>query len=189
MSRRIGCKNLHYAIVTKGENGQVSYGTPVPIKKLISVKTTDQFAEYTFYSDDSTEESSRKLTGCEIEIEVGALDNKTKSALTGVTFKEGKLIRKANDASPTVALLWEITRSEGDKSEYRVLYRCSLSLKDAENTTIEDSIESNNMILTGNAIPDENGVVDLEIYGGDVGAESLVTNFFKAVVLPDGAGA
>lgn len=189
MSRRIGCKNLHYALVTKGENGQVSYGTPTPLKKLISIKTTDNFAEYTFYSDDSTEEASRKLTGCEVEIELGSMSNKQKAELTGMTYNQtnGKTVRKTDDASPTVALLWEITRSDGDKSEYRILYRCNLSIKDAENTTVEDGIESNNVTLTGNAIPDENGVIDLEIHGADTGAEAIVTNFFKAVVLPDEA--
>ena len=52
-------------------------------------------------------------------------------------------------------------------------------------------IESNNVLIVGKAIPNEDGVVDMEINGNDAGAEATVgadgSKFFTAVILPSTA--
>lgn len=190
MARRIGNKNLHYAPLTKDELGVggLTYGKPERIPKVISFKTSDEYADYTFYSDDGVEETGKRLVKSEIEIEVGYIQNKLKAALTGIKYDEstGKTYKNTNVSQPAIALMYEMSKSDGAKSDYRVLYKCILSIEESESTTIEDGVESNTFVLKGTAIPTINtGDLDMEIDGEDAaeGAAAIIEDFFTEVQL------
>lgn len=177
MARAIGIKNLKYALITKGPDGAIKYGTPTAIPKVISVNISDEYNSYTFYSEDTVEESNGKLVSSEIEIEVGYLEGALKAILTGANFDEetGKLTRNSADVSPMIALMFEITKSEGAKSDFRCLLNCAVRIEESENTTTEDGVESNNVIIVGTATPDADGDIDYQVFNGDA------ATFFKAV--------
>ena len=189
MARCIGTKNLHYALLTSDGSGiEPMYDSMEKIPKVINFKTTDNYAEYTFYSEDGVEETGKKLVSVEIEIEVGYIGNKLKSDITGVTYDPttGKTYKNSNMVQPAIAIAYEMTKSAGAPSDYRVLYKCNLSIDESESTTTEDGIESNNFVLKGIAVPlSYNGNVDMEINGEEVaeGAQEVINNFFTEIQL------
>ena len=183
--RRIGFKNLHYAKLTADESESPQYGAVTKIPKCINIKTSDEYGEYTFYSEDTVEESGKKLVKSEIEIEVGYITNKLKADLTGIRYDaaSGKTYKGTTSNQPIVAILYEMPRSDGE-SDYRVLYKCTFAIEESEAKTIEDGVESSNFILKGVAVPlATTGDVDMEISSDDKasGASEIITNFFKTV--------
>lgn len=194
MARAIGVKNLHYATLSTDQVGSApTFGAVTKIDKLISFGTTNNYSEYSFYSDDIIEEAGETLQSEEISIEIGYLPNELKAALTGNEYKveKGVYVTKANAKQPAIALLYEISLSDGE-SDYRVLYNCKLKITEQSNETQGDGIESSTYTLEGLAIPLKSlGIFDMQISSGDSAAdETIITNFFKTVQLPtSGLGA
>lgn len=192
MARAIGVKNLHYAELLTDEAGKVAtFATPTRIEKLINFGTTNNYSEYSFYSDDIIEEAGEALQSEAISIELGYLPNKLKAAITGNEYIEDKgiYVTRANVQQPAIALLYEIALSDGT-SDYRVLYNCKLKLTEQSNATQSDSIESSNVTLEGLAIPLKSiHAFDMQISSGDSSADdTIIKNFFKAVQLPNATG-
>lgn len=188
MARAIGVKNLHYAPLTADQvGGTPTFGPVKKIEKLISFGTTNNYSEYSFYSDDVIEEAGETLQSEEISIEIGYLPNSLKAALTGNEYKveKGVYVTKANAQQPAIALMYEISLSDGT-SDYRVLYNCKLKITEQTNETQGDGIESSTYTLEGLAIPLKSlGIFDMQISSGDEAAdETIITNFFTTVQLP-----
>ena len=87
--RIIGCKNLHIAEVLTDTNEETTWGTPVPVKSLISISETDQKENVTFYSDDSVEDVIPTFSSKEVTIELGYLTPKLEAMITGNEYKKG----------------------------------------------------------------------------------------------------
>lgn len=188
MARAIGVKNLHYAPLSADPlGGSPTFGKPTRIEKLINFGTSNNYSEYTFYSDDIVEEAGESLQSESISIEIGYLPNALKAALTGNEYKaeKGIYVTKANVQQPAIALLYEISLSDGS-SDYRVLYNCKLKITEQSNETQGDSIESSTYTLEGLAIPLKSlGIFDMQISSADDAAdETIITNFFESVQLP-----
>lgn len=176
MARRISVKKLAYAVRNVEEaTGNVTYGKPVTIKKFIKIKTTDESSSYTFYSDGGVEESSTRLSKVTGELELGYLPAELRKMLFGNAYDEvtGLLVRGASDVPANVALLYSMEKSDGNE-DFRVLYNCSLSMKETESSTREDSIEGQTFALEFTAIPEADGSVDAEACtdGGKMSAET-----------------
>ena len=188
MARAIGVKNLHYARLMSDNVGSIpTFGEVTRIDKLINFGTSNNYTEYSFYSDDILEEAGEALQSESVTIELGYLPNDLKAALTGNEYiaEKGMYVTKASVQQPAIALLYEISLSDGS-SDLRVLYNCKLKLTEQSNATKGDSIDPSNVTLEGIAIPLKSiGVFDMQISTADEAADqSAVTNFFKTVQLP-----
>lgn len=185
MGRRIGFKNLSYAPLLTDETEAPTFGAVVKIPKCINIKTTDEYGEYVFYSEDTVEEAGKKLVKSEIEIELGYITNKLKADLTGIRYDSatGKTYKGTTSQQPVVAILYEMPRSDGE-SDYRVLYKCTFTIEESEAKTQEDGVESANFILKGIAVPlVSTGDVDMEISTDESaeGAATIISQFFTKV--------
>ena len=49
---KFGLKNVHYAVLTPGEDGEVSFGTPQKIPGAVNLSLDAQGNPSTFYADD-----------------------------------------------------------------------------------------------------------------------------------------
>lgn len=188
MARAIGIKNLHYAnLLTDEYNGTPTYGKPVRVDKLINFGTTNNYSEYSFYSDDLIEEAGESLQSEALSLELGYITNALKADITGNDYDKttGTYVTKASIRQPQIALLYEISLSDGS-SDFRVLYNCKLKLTEQNNATKSDSIESSNVNLEGLAIPLKSiGAFDMMISSADSAADAdIISNFFTEVQLP-----
>lgn len=182
MSKRaVGCKNLHYATIK--EDGE--YDIPKKIVGLQEISTTNNYAEYEFYSDDQVDESGKGLTSVELSLTIKGLDPEVEADLMGKSYDSttGVITTSVNDVQAKVALLYEITTLNGE-SDYRVLYNCKLAKDEVNSTTKGESIESDDITLSGVAIAREDGVVERTVNGSVPGASTIIDNFFKKVYEP-----
>ena len=191
MARAIGVKNLHYAPLSADPlGGTPTFGKPTRIEKLINFGTSNNYSEYAFYSDDIVEEAGESLQSESISIELGYLPNELKAALTGNHYiaEKGIYVTKAKAPQPAIALLYEISLSDGT-SDFRVLYNCKLKITEQTNATNGEGVESSNVTLEGVAIPLKSlGIFDMQISTADEAADStIIENFFKTVQLPTAA--
>ena len=185
MSRIIGCKNLHLApVLTDGAEG-TTYGTPVPVKSLISISITDQKENVTFYSDDQIEEVIPSFAGKEVSVELGYLTHEVESLISGNTYEKGIFTQSANATAKEFALLFSAPLSKGGERKV-CLYKGVLAKDESAYQGKAESVESSNVTLSGVFMPlQSNGLVEIKADSNDENLteteQQLVANWFKTV--------
>lgn len=183
MSRRaIGCKNLYYSVGTVAPDGTITYGTPKRIVGLQELSTTNNYAEYQFYSDNKADESGKNLVSVDISAVIKGLDPEIEAELMGKNYEDGVLTTNVNDKQAVVALMYEITTL--GPSYFRVLYNCKLAKDELSSTGESDSVESDDVTLSGSAIANEEGDVERLIDAAIPSTASKISTFFNKVYKP-----
>ena len=183
--RIIGCKNLHIAEVLTDTNEETTWGTPVPVKSLISISETDQKENVTFYSDDSVEDVIPTFSSKEVTIELGYLTPKLEAMITGNEYKKGLYTQSANATAKNFALMFEAPLSKGGTRKV-CLFKGVLSKDESAYQTKGESIESSNVTLTGVFMPlQSNGLVEIKADSNDdtltEKEKEVVKNWFTKV--------
>jgi phi13 family phage major tail protein len=123
---RYGLKNVHYAVITEGENDTISYGTPVKISGAVSLTLDPQGDQVKFYADDMEYYSEYTNNGYSGTLEMALIPDDFKKDVLG--YKEdanGVLFEDANAIAKNFALLFEFS---GDKNAIRhVVYNVTSS--------------------------------------------------------------
>ena len=167
MSRIIGCKNLHLAPVTQDTLEGTTWGSPVPVKSLISVSITDQKENVTFYSDDAIEEVIPSFSGKEVTIELGYLTPEVEAMISGNTYNKGLFTQSANATAKEFALLVEAPLSKGGTRKV-CLYKGVLAKDESAYQGKAESVESSNVTLSGIFMPlQSNGLVEIKADSND----------------------
>lgn len=178
----MGCRNLYYAVGTVASDGAITYGTPKRIVGLQELSTTNNYAEYTFYSDDQADESGKNLTSVDITAIVKGLDAEIEADIMGKNYENGVLTTNVNDQQKVIALMYEITTLGA--SYFRVFYNCKMAKDELNSTGKGDSVESDDVTISGQAIADGDGNVDRVIDAAVADTASIVSNFFNKVYKP-----
>ena len=180
MSRIIGCKNLHLAEVTKDDSESTTWGTPTPVKSLISISITDQKENVTFYSDDSIEEILPSFSGKEVSIELGYLTPEVEAMISGNTYEKGLFTQSANATAKEFALLFEAPLSKGGTRKV-CLYKGVLAKDESTYQGKAESVESSNVTLSGIFMPlQSNGLVEIKADSNDTNLTSAEQAIVKA---------
>lgn len=185
MSRIIGCRNLHLAEVLTDTAEGSTWGSPTPVKSLISISITDQKENVTFYSDDTIEEVLPSFSGKEVSIELGYLTPEVEAMISGNTYEKGLFTQSANATAKNYALLFEAPLSKGGTRKV-CLYKGVLSKDESAYTGKGESIESSNVTLTGVFMPlQSNGLVEIKADSNDSALteqeQEVVNNWFTKV--------
>lgn len=176
-----GCRNIHVAKrnITTG-----TYETPIQVRGLAEIKTTDQFKEGTSYGDMKKMLYKKKKSGIDIAITANELPPSVEALLMGKSYSNGELVSSTEDQQSEVALLWEEVWSDGTSS-YNVIYRTSLSRESREGKGNSDNIDFTTISITGSALPLDNGDFDMVLFADATGVDaSKIANFFTAVQMP-----
>lgn len=190
MARELGAKNLTAFKIQSGG----TYGTAIPLKNCVSIKSTNNYKEIEHYSDCTTEYSSSNLQNVDVEIEMSSsLGLKLLAELTGQEYANGKMSTVVGGQIPQIALAYSIMMDDGNERR-RVLY--SLNLKKEEQNNETES-EGEIWTFTGKAVPVEiNGKEYVETYidkfdieaiedeAEKASAKAEYESFFESVVLP-----
>lgn len=152
MARQIGLKRIGFALYEGLKSGKPSWSDVEIIKQGVEISTTNVYSEYSFYSDDTVEESEKVLTSVEIALTLGYINNEFKAKYLGMNrTSAGFTTTGGSVKAPSLAIVYEITKSNGE-SDYKVLYNCKLALDESTNRTKEDEIEGVEIALSGLAI-------------------------------------
>lgn len=138
-----GLKNVHYAIITEGEEGSITYGTPVRIPGAVEI-TLDPRGEMTeFYADDILYYKAANNQGYDGTLNIANIPDQFAIDCLGEEQDEtDKVITEKSDKEgQAFALLFEF---DGDKKAIRhVLYNCSANRPTVSSTTKSNSKEPN----------------------------------------------
>lgn len=174
-------KNTHYAVQTEGVDGEITFGTPVPIKGSVSIALDAQGEISPFYADGIVFYKTASNNGYEGDLEVALLPESFRTDVLGETLDSKKvLIENADAVQKSFALLFEF---DGDQKAIRhVLYNCAATRPSIESETKEDTVEPTTETLTISATALPNGQIKAKT--GDETDPQTYDGWYKTVYVP-----
>lgn len=144
---KFGLSNVHYAKMTIGEDGAITYATPVPIPGAVNLSLEPQGEESPFYADNIKYFNDYANNGYSGDLEMAKIPDSFLKDILGQTIDtNGAVIENAEDKAAHFALMFEV---DGDESKKRVVYyNCTASRPSAEASTTSETKEPNTDTLT-----------------------------------------
>ena len=133
-------KNAHYALLTIGEDGAVSYATPVPLPGSVSLSLDANGEPENFYADGIAYYVINNNMGYDGDLELALIPESFRTdVLREKLDAKGVLIENSDAELALFALLFEF---DGDVRHIRhVMYNCSASRPKIEGKTNEEKKE------------------------------------------------
>ena len=174
-------KNAHYALLTIGEDGAVTYGTPTALPGSVSLSLDANGKPENFYADGIAYYVINNNMGYDGDLELALIPESFRTeVLKEKLDSKGVLIEDADAELAQFALLFEF---DGDVRHIRhVMYNCSASRPKIEGKTNEDKKEVQTETLTIKSTPLADGKVKAK--AGNTTDATVYANWYKAVYLP-----
>lgn len=149
---KFNLKNTHYALLTIGEDGAPTFGTPVPMPGSVSISLDANGEPENFYADGGVYYVINNNCGYDGDLELALIPESFRTDVLKETLdSKGVLIENSEVELAAFALLFEF---DGDQKHIRhVLYNCSASRPGIEGKTNEDSKEVQTEKLSLKAVP------------------------------------
>lgn len=148
---RIGCDNLHYALMTTEETDKVApvYAEIKSAPGVMHVNINPNASIATAFFDDGPGDTATTLGNIDVEIQKNELTTDNKADLLGhLIDANGALVYGGNDTPPWVAIGFRTLKSNG-KYRYVWLYKGRFTDPEDNNETKGDSINFQSDTITG----------------------------------------
>jgi len=175
-------KNVHAAILTKGDDGTFTYGTPQAIPGAVSISLDAEGESSPFYADGIVYFRSTANNGYSGDLEIALIPEWFRTDILQEAKDTNGVLVERSDITESVyfALLFEF---DGDVNAIRhVLYNCTASRPSIESETKEDTIEPGTETLSLTADPREDGLVKSRT--GDTTSDETYAGWYSAVYVP-----
>lgn len=174
-------KNTHYAKLTIGEDGAVSYASPVPIPGSVSISLDANGEPENFYADGIAYYVINNNMGYNGDLELALIPEGFRTDILKEELdSKGVLIENATVELESFALLFEF---DGDQKHIRhALYNCAASRPGIEGKTNEESREVQTETLKIKATPLSSGLVKAKT--GNTTDATVYADWYKAVYMP-----
>lgn len=149
---KFGLSNCVMAVMTEGEGGTITYGTPIAVPGAVSLSLEAQGDTNDFFADNYIYYSSTANQGYEGDLEIAMIPDEIRTAIMGETVdSNGAYVETSNDQFKNFAFGFQI---EGDAQARKFwYYNCSLTRPTNAGATIEESKEPQIDSLTIKAMP------------------------------------
>lgn len=173
--------NVHYAVITKAEDGTVTFATPVAIPGAVSICLDPKGEPESFYADGVEYYVINNNQGYDGDLEVALIPESFRQDVLLETADANQvLVENSNSQTGSFALLFEF---DGDVRKIRhVMYNCSASRPSISAKTNEEGKEVQTETLTIKSRPLANGLVKAKT--GDSTTEAVYTDWYKSVYQP-----
>lgn len=173
--------NVHYALITVSEEGEVTFGTPVTMPGAVSLSLEPNGEPSNFYADGYAYYTISNNMGYEGDLELAMVPESFRTDVLKESLDDNSvLVESANVETANFALLFEF---DGDVKKIRhVLYNCSAARPNIESTTNEEEIEVQTETLAITAAPLANGYVKART--GDSTTDTVYTGWYSSVYMP-----
>ena len=173
--------NVHYAVITKAEDGTVTFATPVAIPGAVSISLDPKGEPESFYADGVEYYVINNNQGYDGDLEVALIPESFREEVLLETADVNQvLVENSNSQTGSFALLFEF---DGDVRKIRhVMYNCSASRPSISAKTNEEGKEVQTETLTIKSRPLANGLVKAKT--GDSTTEAVYTDWYKSVYQP-----
>ena len=180
---KFGLTNVHYAVVSEGADGTVSYGTPKRLYGAAALNGKANTERENIPADDISDYvTMHDNKGYDGELELLDADDDFRTEVLGETKDSNGVIIENKDAVPKkIALLFEMS---GDVSKTRfAFYNCSVTKPDIEADTKGEKIEHKTDKIAFTASPaHDTGNIKAKVTEGS----TAYTNWYKSVYLTSG---
>lgn len=179
---KFGLKNVHYSLISSGEDGAVTYGTPKPIPGAVSLTLDAQGGEQEFEADDVIYYASYGNTGYKGNLEVALIpDSFRKDVLGEVEDEKDHVLMEYSNAEPKpFALLYEINGDQ--KATRRVLYACTVSRPGEKASTAGKTKAPQTDTMSLTAVPRADGLTRARTRDNTV--DAVFNGWYEAVWEP-----
>lgn len=176
--------NVHYALITVSEEGEVTFGTPVAMPGAVSLSLEPNGEPSNFYADGYAYYTISNNMGYEGDLELAMVPESFRTDVLKESLDTNQvLVENANVETANFALLFEF---DGDVKKIRhVLYNCSAARPNIESSTNEEEIEVQTETLALTAAPLANGYVKART--GDSTTDEVYNGWYSAVYMPTAA--
>ena len=173
--------NVHYALITVSEEGEVTFGTPVAMPGAVSLSLEPNGEPSNFYADGYAYYTISNNMGYEGDLELAMVPESFRTDVLKESLDDNSvLVESANVETANFALLFEF---DGDVKKIRhVLYNCSAARPNIESATNEEEIEVQTETLAIMAAPLANGYVKART--GDSTTDTVYTGWYTSVYMP-----
>ncbi len=173
--------NVHYAKITKDNNGDVTFATPVHIPGAVSISLDPTGEPESFYADGVEYYTINNNQGYDGDLELALIpEDFRKDILLETPDSNNVLIENSNSETANFALLFTF---DGDIRQIKhLLYNCSASRPSIESATNEEKREVKTEKLTIKARPLPNGCVKAKT--GDETDSEVYDDWFSSVYVP-----
>mgnify|MGYP005750184967 FL=1 len=173
--------NVHYALITVDEDGDVTFGTPVAMPGAVSLSLEPNGEPSNFYADGYAYYTISNNMGYEGDLELAMVPESFRTDVLKESLDDNSvLVESANVETANFALLFEF---DGDVKKIRhVLYNCSAARPNIESATNEEEIEVQTETLAITAAPLANGYVKART--GDSTTDTVCTGWYTSVYMP-----
>lgn len=173
--------NVHYALLTISDEGEVSFGKPVAMPGAVSLSLDPNGEPSKFYADGYAYYTISNNMGYEGDLELAMVPEDFRTAVLKEAMDENKvLLEDAKAEGAPFALLFEF---DGDVKKIRhVLYNCTAARPSIESATNEDEIEVQTEKLSLTASPLQGGYVKART--SDTTTEEAYNGWYDQVYLP-----
>jgi phi13 family phage major tail protein len=178
---KFGLKNCHYALVTLGDDGAVTFGTPVAMPGAVSLSLDAEGENEPFYADDSVYYMVSDNNGYSGDLELALIPESFLTDIMHETEDSNGVLYENKDVEPEhFALLFEFT---GDQRKIRhCMYYCSASRPSVSGNTREDSTEVQTETLSLTVSPLPSGLVKVKT--GTNTTDAVYNAWYNAVYEP-----
>ena len=155
---KYGLKNAHYALLTIGEDGTVTFGTPVAIPGSVNLTMDAQGDTSTFYADNMAYFVTAANGGYSGTFEVALIPESFRTDVLGESLdpSAGVLVENVNNQTSPFALMFEF---EGDQKAIRhILYNVTCTRPSVSGATTTQTTEPTTETMNLTASPLPNGV-------------------------------
>ena len=176
-------KNVHAAILTKGDDGTFTYATPVAIPVAVSLSLDAEGESSPFYADGIVYFRSTSNNGYSGDLEMALIPEWFRTDILQEQKDANGVLIERSDITESVyfALLFEF---DGDVNAIRhVLYNCTAARPSIESQTKEASNEPGTETLSLAADPREDGLVKSRT--GDETTAAVYNSWYQQVYTPD----
>ena len=173
--------NVHYALITVDEDGDVTFGTPVAMPGAVSLSLEPNGEPSNFYADGYAYYTISNNMGYEGDLELAMVPESFRTDVLKESLDDNSvLVESANVETANFSLLFEF---DGDVKKIRhVLYNCSAARPNIESATNEEEIEVQTETLAITAAPLANGYVKART--GDSTTDTVYTGWYSSVYMP-----
>ena len=181
---KFGLKNVHIAVLTEGEDGTVSWGTPFALPGAVSLSLDAEGETSPFYADDIVYYQSTSNSGYSGDLEVALVtDEFREQVLKEEKNTDGVVIEDANVQPAEFAMMFEFN---GDvKATRHVMYRCTCTRPSVSGETTEDTKTPTTESMTLTAVPLADGRVKAKTT--DTTSEETYNGWYNKVYEPAAA--
>jgi len=149
---RIGLKDVYYALL-EGDvvNQGAAYQVPVRLIGAITANINPNPSSETLFADDGPIEVASTLGNIELELGLADLPLPSQAILLGHGYIDGRLIKRADDIPPWLALGFKALKSNGNY-RYTWLLKGKFQVPEESHETKGDAITFQTPTITGNFV-------------------------------------